>query len=133
MINAGITFSGYDEFIKFNEKITQEAFDKIHEEIINDTVSLIRQRAPVDTGRLIDAITWIRVNTNQWKIIVGVDYAVYMEYGTRYFPVGTTNSPRIRTSASGKMCYHPFVRPSFWEMNKLFPQYIERILFSKGI
>lgn len=134
MISAGITFSGYDKFILFNENFGKLSnYDKIQEDILNDTVSLIRQKAPVDTGRLLESIAWFKVNINQWRIIVNVDYAIFMEFGTKYFPVGTVNAPRMRTSASGKMCYHPFVRPSCWQMNKLFPQYIDRVLFNKGI
>lgn len=132
MVSAGISFSGYDEFILHNEKYgSLKTYDQIQEDILNDTVSLIRRKAPVDTGRLMESIAWFKVNSNKWKIVVNVEYAVYMEYGTVYFPVGTVNSPRMRTSASGKMCYHPFVRPSCWQMNKLYPEYVRRVLFTK--
>lgn len=39
-------------------------------------------RAPVDTGTLKNAIQATRLGAAHWRVVVGVDYGLYVEYGT---------------------------------------------------
>lgn len=41
-----------------------------------------KSRAPVDTGTLKNSIQAIRVGEAHWKVVVGADYGMYVEWGT---------------------------------------------------
>jgi len=93
-------------------------------DILNDTVSLMLSRAPVLTGRLRDNIYWLKLGDGRYKIYVVVPYAYFMEYGFSGFNVGTVEKPIYKKSG-----YHPFLRSSIWEMNKIFPWYLNKHVF----
>lgn len=126
-----LNVTGLDAAIRFNSRVAHNPkFQKMMEQIVSDSVSLIRRYCPVDTGNLMESIRYEKVNKYEFRIIIDVPYATYMEYGTKYFPAkgsGTPENPLLRTSTSGKECYFPFIRPAIWEMSKLFPQYIDKI------
>lgn len=127
-----VTIKGIDEVIKLNNKLSNpKKLVQSAEELIRETAMLIRRYAPRDTGDLENSIIVVKKSNNIWDIVVTVPYAYYMEYGTRYFPVGDVNSPRARTSTSGKPCYHPFIRPSIWYMMRKYPEYLKRALFKR--
>ena len=122
-----VAVSGIDAAIKFNENIIKKERHKMMmEEILNDAVSLIRSKAPVDTGRLLNSIRFEKTGDLKYRIIVDVPYAIYMEYGFRGFDIGTIQNPKFKKSG-----FHPFVRSSLWEINNLQKEYIRRILFGK--
>jgi len=93
-------------------------------DIMNDTLSLMLRRAPVATGRLRDNIYWLKLADGTYKIYVAVPYAYYMEYGFQGFNVGTIKNPIYKKSG-----YHPFMRSSIWEMNDIFPWYLNKNVF----
>lgn len=41
-----------------------------------------KSRAPVDTGTLKNSIQATRIGPAHWRIVVGVDYGMYVEWGT---------------------------------------------------
>lgn len=41
-----------------------------------------QRRAPVDTGTLRASIQARRISATHWEVWVGVDYGIYLEYGT---------------------------------------------------
>lgn len=41
-----------------------------------------KSRAPVDTGTLKNSIQATRVGAAHWRIVVGADYGMYVEWGT---------------------------------------------------
>lgn len=51
--------------------------------------------APYDTGALRNSIRAEQLNEALWRVVVGVEYGIYQEYGTRY------------------MAAHPYMRPAF--------------------
>ena len=71
----------------------------------------------------------MKTGFGKFKIVVTVPYASHMEFGTRYFPVGTAESPRARTSTSGKACFHPFLRSATYEKMNEFPEMIKKAIF----
>lgn len=122
-----VTVSGIDAAIKFNERIVDEKrHDAMMKEILTDTVSLIRSKAPVDTGRLLNSIRFKQEGKLKYRIVVDVPYAIYMEYGFRGFNIGTVEQPKFMKSG-----YHPFIRSSVWEMNQDQKKYIRSIIFGK--
>jgi hypothetical protein len=130
-VNIKAKITGANEVIRLNnELIKPENFNKIRDEVIVKIYDKTKEYAPVKTGKLESSIRLVK-DGNEYSIIVNVPYAEYMEYGTKFFPVGTASSPRARTSTSGKACYHPFLRTAVWDVMNGFPQIIEKALFSK--
>lgn len=43
-----------------------------------------KMRAPVDTGILRASIQAAAVAPRHWRVTVGADYGIYLEYGTRF-------------------------------------------------
>lgn len=122
-----LTVTGLNEAIQFNKRIANKKnYQQMMVDITNDTVSMMRMRAPVDTGRLRDNIYWLKSGDGGYKIYVAVPYAYFMEYGLKGFNVGTPEKPIYKKSG-----FHPFLRSSIWEMNKLFPWYLNKNVFKK--
>lgn len=44
----------------------------------------MKTRAPVDTGFLKNSIQARQVGPAHWRVTVGADYGIYLEYGTRF-------------------------------------------------
>jgi HK97 gp10 family phage protein len=59
-------------------------------------------RAPVDTGTLKNSIQAVRVGAAHWRVVVGADYGVYVEYGTY------------------RMAAQPYLRPAVQTVRPLF-------------
>lgn len=107
-------------------------YDEFHREVINETAELMRNFAPVREGYLEESIKVIRLGPNKCAIVVNVPYAEFMEWGTKYFPVGDPDSPRVRSSTiTGKIAYHPFMRTAVWIMDDNYSEIFKRILFYK--
>jgi HK97 gp10 family phage protein len=53
-------------------------------------------RAPVDTGTLRASIQARKVSATHWIVTVGVDYGIYLEYGTRHMAARPYFAPAIR-------------------------------------
>jgi len=124
---------GLDEAIKIVDRFSdKKVYERLLKEIVEDAADLMRNFAPVDTGKLEEAIKVIKLDNNKYAIVVDIDYAHFMEYGTKYFPVGTPESPRSRTSKSGKSSYHPFVRLAIYIIDAEFDQYFRKILLYPG-
>lgn len=131
-MKATVTVTGIDNVYELNRKISQPSrYINSVDELVIKTTELIRRYAPRKTGRLEMSIYSVKMGEDKWEIVVNVPYAVYVEYGTIYFPVGTVNAPIARTSTSGKPCFHPFMRPAIWEMMLLYPNIFKKVLFSK--
>jgi HK97 gp10 family phage protein len=50
----------------------------------HDLEAHAKLRAPVDTGFLRSSIRAVRISPTHWQVIVGAEYGVYVEYGTRH-------------------------------------------------
>ena len=114
--------------IRFNKKVAKTSeYVNIHEGIVKDTVSLMRRYAAVDKGEMSNSIKYVKMGVAGFKIIVGVPWAIYQEYGTMYMKVGTPESPKAVTSTSGKPAFRPFMRPALFFMNEAFSDRIKRL------
>lgn len=67
-------------------------------------------RAPVDTGALKNSIQAIKISDTFWKVIVGVHYGAYQEYGTVmhpaqpfFAPAGAIVKPQFLAALKGVM------------------------------
>ena len=122
-----LTVTGLSAAIQFNRRIANKKnYQQMMIDIMNDTVSMMRRRAPHDTGRLLDNIYWLKSGDGGYKIYVAVPYAYFMEYGFKGFNIGTVEKPIYKKSG-----FHPFMRSSLWEVNRIFPWYLNKHIFGK--
>lgn len=114
-----VTIIGLEKVQVINQNLMdKKKYQAAINDIIKKTKKEIIKNAPVGaTGDLVKSVTSGGRFPNRY-IEVGVPYAQFMEWGTIYFPVGSVNAPRARTSTSGKPCYHPFIRPAVWKQMK---------------
>ena len=123
---------GLDEVIKITERFSDpKTYERLLNEIVNDCAELMRGFAPVDIGLLEESIKVVKIDKNKYMIVVDVPYAEFMEWGTKYFPVGTPEAPRVRSSKSGKTAYHPFMRLAVYIVDAEFDKYFRKILLYK--
>ena len=124
-----LKFVGIAELITANKKLIERLKrNEDYEEMLDAIVIKAKHNCPVDTGRLVKSIRWEKRGTNKYIIIADVPYAKYIEYGTRYYPVGTVESPRGYKSTSGKMASVPFLRSAIWDVTREFPGKINKTI-----
>lgn len=68
-----------------------------------------KSRAPVDTGTLKNSIQATRIGKAHWRVVVGVDYGMYVEWGT------------VRTRAQ------PYFQPAILAVTPLFLQALKAV------
>lgn len=120
---------GIQEFILANKKMIKRLQDGTDfEEMLNEIVELARERCPVKTGNMEKSIRWIKRGTGNYVIICDVPYSRFIEYGSRYFSIGSVESPRKYKSTSGKMASVPFMRSSCWDVQRKFPDKMFRTI-----
>lgn len=107
----GVTFRWVVQEDKFPDIVA--AMDAKAEAIVAKTALDIeahaKQRAPVDTGTLKNSIQATRIGDARWKIVVGVDYGMYVEWGT------------------SRMAAQPFFQPAIAAVTPLFLQAIRKV------
>lgn len=69
-----------------------------------------QRRAPVDTGTLRASIQAKRINATTWEVYVGVDYGIYLEFGTRH------------------MAARPYLRPAVAEVADQFRKAMRKVV-----
>lgn len=74
-----------------------------------DMEGQMKTRAPVDTGFLKNSVQATKVGPAHWRVTVGADYGVYLEYGTRF------------------MAAQPFFFPAIAEVSPSFLAAMRRI------
>lgn len=132
-ISAKMTGMG-DFERKIKNLLSKKTYEKPFETVVLETAKLARKYAPVAKvhkhGRILEeSIKVIKSSSGKYLIIADVPWASFMEFGTKYFPVGTAEAPRARTSTSGKAAYHPFMRSAAYEMMNKFPEIAKKSLF----
>lgn len=60
-----------------------------------------QRRAPVDTGTLRASIQAKRISATHWEVWVGVDYGIYLEYGTVRMAARPYLRPAVAEVADG--------------------------------
>ena len=78
-------------------------------EVLQDAELLAKAMCPVDTGELEESI-----KADENGLTADAPWAVFNEYGCYNIEVGGVENPIESTSASGKACYRPFLRPAIW-------------------
>lgn len=121
--------SGFERIVK--RLTNRKNFEKPVETLVEKIAKLAALYAPRDTGDLEGSIKPIKLGFGKFAVVATVPWAEFMEFGTRYFPVGTAENPRARTSTSGKACFHPFLRSATYQMMSKYPDIIKKSLFGK--
>src|SRR5262245_42678593 len=76
---------------------TNEAINRGVARAAHLMAELAAQLAPVDTGALRDSIhAEPGDGVNQWRVVAGVSYAVWVEYGNQYSPAQPFLTPAMR-------------------------------------
>lgn len=73
--------------------------DAIAAKAAQDIVAGAQGRAPVDTGTLKNSIQASSSGPGRWRVVVGADYGVYVNYGTRFMaarPFFTESIAQVR-------------------------------------
>lgn len=103
-----VSIDGFDDFAEtlrdFADKLrdvadvfSDDADDEL-EEIAEDVARDAQRRVPVDTGRLSESIGADKITDNRYEIGTNVDYAQYVEFGTRphkITPKDDTDGPLV--------------------------------------
>jgi len=85
-------------------KIAANMHDKVPKIVAKATLDIeagAKVRAPVDTGFLRASITSRKVTDEHWRVIVGADYGIYVEMGTRYMAAQPYLGPAVDAVRSG--------------------------------
>jgi len=122
-----IKATGINEFLFANKKLIKRLeSNEDFERMLDAIVEKARANCPVKTGDMEKSIRWEMSGVGKYVIICDVPYAMYIEYGTRYFPVpDDPSSPRGYKSSSGKMASVPFLRSAIWDVSREFPGMIQ--------
>lgn len=131
MLNFSVNMKG----LKKGRQLTEAEGQKVLFNAMNKMQNLAKQRAPVDTGRLRSSINLEPVRlANEYLLACGVDYGVYVEYGTSpHFPPisplkkwsrrvlgneGAAYAVRNKISKQGTPA-QPFFRPALAEVKNI--------------
>ena len=71
-----------------------------------------KRLAPVDTGKLRNSIGYTIVGDSKVTVFCTVDYASYLEFGTRSIRIGTPESPRRLPNNT----FIPFMRSAIYSV-----------------
>lgn len=100
---------------KFNNTATVEKdVSKLIKNTLHNIERDAKQKCPVDTGRLRGSITTNIISTYSGEVGTNVEYAEYVEYGTRY--------------QSAQPYFEPAVEKNEDKFNDALDEIIERLL-----
>lgn len=123
-----LTVTGLRAAVLFTNKVSKDTpLNQMHEDIVRDTVSLMRLYAAVDIGEMMNSIKYTKIGKNKFRITINVPWAIYQEYGTKYMPAGSPEQPLPVISTSGKSAFRPFARPAIFIIGNEYPEYIRRV------
>ena len=57
----------------------------------------VHQVKAIDTGTMLNSIQATKIGTAHWRVVVGVDYGVHVEWGTRFMAARPFFRPAINT------------------------------------
>lgn len=63
----------------------------------HDIEAIAKANAPVDTGTLRNSIKAVKIATAVWRVIVGVEYGLYVEWGTVHMAAQPYLQPAVNT------------------------------------
>lgn len=91
-VRVRVDFSHYPRVARH----LQDRADAIVRATALDLEAQMKVRAPVDTGFLRGSIQTSRVKAGHWRVVVGADYGIYLEYGTVHNRPQPFRDPAIR-------------------------------------
>lgn len=97
-MNWRVTYNAFPKIILGMETLA----DSIVAKAALDIQAHAQTRAPVDTGRLKNSIQAYKVASAHWRVVVGAEYGVHVEWGTSRMAAQPYLQPAVNT-----------VRPTF--------------------
>ena len=129
MITLKIRTRGLQSLISKTERVIKALEAGVLTDAIEKkVVRRAKYRAPRKTGNLVRSIHSQKTGRYSFKVVCdaenekGEPYPEFLEYGTRYIRVGTTENPRIIKSSSGKTAFLPFVSWAAWKTLQEVPK-----------
>jgi len=95
---------------RLEEVISREKLSKFLEESAKFVFAEARERAPVRTGRLRESISLIKVNDLHYVVGSPLEYAVYVERGTRPHIIRPKRARALRFVVGGETVFARLVR-----------------------
>jgi len=86
MANAGLILKGWKQYEAKVKKAPSLVAQRMNVEVARSAQSIANEariNAPLDMGRLKGAIQAAEEKQGDWRVTVGVNYAAYMEFGTK--------------------------------------------------
>lgn len=129
-----IAVSGIDDTLKELKNLkdvfsNKSISDKITEHIKELAIKFC-PRSNIKHKHLDESI-YIRKLGETYQLIADKPYASYVEYGTKFIPVGSVVSPMFYISSGGKFSSRPFLRPAIYrglrDAQKIVNDIIEKI------
>jgi len=121
MVAITIKTKGLLQFITKTENVIKAlesgAFTN---ELMKKTVRRAKYRAPRKKGHLVRGIHGEKIGKHGFRIVCdvtndkGEPYPAFLEFGTRFIRVGTSKSPRVIRSSSGKTAFLPYISWAAW-------------------
>lgn len=136
MVTIKVRTKGLQQFItKTGQVIKAIEEGTLTDAIEKKVVRRAKYRAPRKKGTLVSGIHSQKTGKHSFKIICdvtnkkGEPYPAYLEHGTRFIKIGTSESPRVIKSSSGKTAFLPFMSWAAWRTLQEVPKiFKERIL-----
>jgi HK97 gp10 family phage protein len=95
---------------RLEEVISREKLSKFLEESAKFVFAEARERAPVRTGKLRESISLIKVNDLHYVVGSPLEYAVYVERGTRPHIIRPKRARALRFVVGGETVFARLVR-----------------------
>jgi len=103
-----------------------EISDKIAEHI-KDLAIKFCPRSNINHKHLDESI-YLKKIKNIYQLVADKPYATYVEYGTRFIPVGEVENPFYYISTGGKFSSRPFLRPAIYKGIKDAQRIVDEIV-----
>lgn len=135
MIRIQSRATGLKKLIAHNQKAIAAFNNRELIKAIKDrAVYYAKYRGPRDTGRLVRSIHGEVNDSEGFSLICdavnakGVAYPEFLEYGTRFIPVGTPENPIRYKSTSGKTAHRPYMAWALYETKKKMKEIINNTI-----
>lgn len=141
-------FSVEEPNLNLNKKAVQEGMKKVLFKAMTKMEALAKERVPVDTGNLKNRIhlTPIEFGAEEYTLSDGVEYGVFVEFGTNphFVPIATLKGWAKRVLGNEQLAYavrwaiskrgtqaQPFFRPALHEVQEKWVKVYSAEIFGK--
>ena len=111
---------------RLEDIISREKLSKFLEESAKFVFAEARERAPVRTGKLRESISLVKVNDLHYVVGSPLDYAVFVERGTRPHIIKPKRARALRFEVGGEVVFARLVRHPGTKPNPFFARALQK-------